>query len=306
MKERAFIIADVFAETPFAGNQLAVFTDGRDLSDADMQAAANEMNYSETTFVLPPESPDCDVQLRIFTPQVELPFAGHPIVGSGFVAAIRNLVPCAPSVIRFGTGVGVIDVAVDIDSNRSGRAMMRQPIPKLVAELHDDASAAHVASALGISRDQIDSGRSPVAVMDNGLPMMIVPLDGLPSVRALNPNQHALRLMAEAHGVKTVLAFTTETVHPDSSVHCRVFAPGAGVTEDPATGSANGPLGVYLTRYGRVRTDEMLSEQGYEMGRPSALKIVVSRNDDGDVQSVHVGGGVFVVAEGTMFFEGSR
>lgn len=304
MKQSAFVIADVFAETPFAGNQLAVFTDARGLSDEQMQRAANEMNYSETTFVIPPESANADLRLRIFTPQVELPFAGHPLVGSGFVAAVKGLVPCAPSVIRFETGVGIIDVSVEIESNLSGRAVMRQPNPELVRELADDASAAHVASALGVSRDQIASANSPIAIMDNGLPMMIVPLDGLESVRALNPNQHSLRLLAETHTVKTILAFTTETVHPDSSVHCRVYAPGAGVLEDPATGSANGPLGAYLLRYGRVNPGEIVSEQGYEMGRPSTLLVNVDRAGDGSVVSVHVGGGVFIVGDGTMYFEG--
>lgn len=304
MKDRAFVIADVFAETPFAGNQLAVFTDARELTDEQMQRAANEMNYSETTFVLPPQTPDGDLRLRIFTPYVELPFAGHPLVGSGFVAAVKNLVPCAPAVVRFETGVGLIDVSVEIDSNLSGRAVMRQPVPVLVREVSDDASAAHVASALGVSRDQLATGMSPIAIMDNGLPVMIVPLDGLPSVRALNPNHHAMRLLAEMQAVKTILAFTTETVHPDSSVHCRVFAPGAGLHEDPATGSANGPLGVYLLQYGRAEAGEMTSEQGYEMGRPSSLRIVVTNTPDGAVENVHVGGGVFLVGEGVMHFQG--
>lgn len=304
MKDYSFVIADVFAETPFAGNQLAVFTDARGLTEAQMQRAANEMNYSETTFVLPTDAPEADLRLRIFTPSVELPFAGHPLVGSGFVAAVKGLVPCAPAVVRFETGVGLIDVSVDIESNHSGRAVMRQPNPALVHELTDDANASAVAAALGVPRDQLATGVSPIAVMDNGLPMMIVPLDGLPSVRALNPNPHALRLLAEAHAVRTILAFTTETVHPDSSVHCRVFAPGAGVLEDPATGSANGPLGVYLLKYGRVSEGEMTSEQGYEMGRPSALRIVVTNTADGSVDSVHVGGGVFITCEGTMRFDG--
>ncbi|MBK6313510.1 MAG: PhzF family phenazine biosynthesis protein [Blastocatellia bacterium] len=304
MNDFAFVIADVFAETPFAGNQLAVFIDARGLSDGQMQRAANEMNFSETTFVLPPETPDADLRLRIFTPHVELPFAGHPLVGSGFVAAVKGLVPCAPSVIRFETGVGVIDVSIEIESNLSGRATMRQPVPEFVSELVDGENSAHVASALGVSRGQIASELSPIAIVDNGLPLMIVPLDGLASVRALNPNQHSLRHLAETHSVKTILAFTTETVHPDSSVHCRVYAPGAGVHEDPATGSANGPLGAYLLRYGRVTSGEIVSEQGYEMGRPSTLMVNVERADDGGISSVHVGGGVFVVADGTMHFEG--
>lgn len=304
MKRTSFVIADVFAETPFAGNQLAVFTDARGLSDGQMQSAACEMNFSETTFVIPPETPDGDLRLRIFTPHTELPFAGHPLVGSGFVAVLKELVPCAPSVVRFETGVGLIDVSVEIESNFAGRAVMRQPVPRFLREISDENESAHVAAALGVSSDQLSLDSSPIAIVDNGLPLMIVPLDCLQSVRALNPNQHAMRQIAESNGVKTIMAFTTETVHPDSTVHCRVYAPGAGIHEDPATGSANGPLGAYLLKHGLIASGEITSEQGYEMGRPSLLKVVVTKSDSGSIDEVHVGGGVHVVAEGVMHFEG--
>ena len=302
MSSKSFVIVDVFAESAFAGNQLAVFTDAAGLSDDEMQRAANEIGYSETTFVLPPEADGTDLRLRIFTPKVELPFAGHPLVGSGFVATLRGLVECAPQVVRFGTGVGPIEVRADVSSNRHGRALMRQPFPRLETETADAAAVARIAEAMGLDASRIAADRSPVAVMNNGLPMMIVPLDSLEAVRSLDPDQRAVARFCEAAGANTVLLFTTETVDAGSTAHCRVYAPGAGVAEDPATGSANGPFGVYLSRYGLVDTDEIAVEQGYEMGRPSLLRVTLGRNASGELDSVHVGGGVFVTADATMYF----
>ena len=133
MREPRYVIADVFADAPFQGNQLAVFPEASELSTDEMQRAANEIGYSETTFLLAPEGDDHDLVVRIFTPYVELPFAGHPLVGSGFVAAVRRLVPCDPGVLRLKTGVGVIEVRPEITGNRAGRAWMLQPFPSLVA-----------------------------------------------------------------------------------------------------------------------------------------------------------------------------
>ncbi len=300
MTEKTFVIVDVFAEKAFSGNQLAVFVDGSGLDGATMQRAASEMNYSETTFLLPPESPDEDLGLRIFTPRAELPFAGHPIVGSGFVAAARRLVPCDPSVIRFRTGVGIIEVRPDVTGNREGSALMRQPLPTVVRTVESAQEVADIAGALNVEPSAIAT-TNPVAVLDNGLRVLIVPMVSLDAVAALETSLHDVRRVCERYGARTLLAFTLETVDPDSSAHCRVFAPAAGVGEDPATGSANGPLGFYLASHGLARSDELVSEQGYEMGRPSKLRIVLEREGGGDPSAVHVGGGVFVTADGAMY-----
>lgn len=301
MTEKRFVIADVFAEGPFAGNQLAVFTDASGLDAERMQRAANELNYSETTFVLPPESPDTDLRLRIFTPRAELPFAGHPCVGSGFVVAARRLVPGGGSAVRFGTGVGPIAVRAEVASPTGGRAEMDQPVPRFVDAGLDRDTVAEIAAAIGADPSSVAT-RTPAAIMDNGLRMMIVPLDSLATVRALEPNIHAVRKVCERTGARTMLAFTTEVVDAGSSAHCRVFAPAAGVAEDPATGSANGPLGVYLVTYGLAAgVGEIVSEQGYEMGRPSKLRISVDRDAGGEVTAVRVGGGVHVTGEGTLY-----
>ncbi len=302
MSDYDFTIVDVFADGPFAGNQLAVFTSALGLGDDQMQSAASEMHYSETTFLLPPESPDMDLRIRIFTPYTELPFAGHPLVGSGFVAAAKRVVPCDPGVLRFGTGVGVIEVRPEVNGNREGGAVMRQPMPRIVAEYTDASDVAAIASDIGIDPQRIAAGRSPVAVLDNGLPMMVIPLDGIAAVAELDPAPADLRRLGDRLGAKTILLFSTETALAHSHAHCRVFAPGAGVHEDPATGSANGPFGFYLDRYRLVSADEIRVEQGFEMGRPSALKVTLGRDATGAVESVHVGGGVFVTAEGRMFF----
>jgi trans-2,3-dihydro-3-hydroxyanthranilate isomerase len=303
MREPRYVIADVFAGAPFQGNQLAVFPDGRGLSTDEMQRAANEIGYSETTFLFPPEGDDHDLVVRIFTPQVELPFAGHPLVGSGFVAAVRRLVPCDPGVLRLRTGVGVIEVRPEIASNRSGRALMTQPFPTLVAEMRDAGLVAELASAFGVPSASVDVSASPIAVMDNGLQMAVVPLDSLATVRAMSPNPREIARVCEELGAKTVLAYTLETEREGSAAHCRVFAPGAGVGEDPATGSANGPFGVYLSRYELVAGDRVVVEQGFEMGRPSILEVTLGRDASGEVSGVTVGGGVFVTGEGSIYFE---
>jgi trans-2,3-dihydro-3-hydroxyanthranilate isomerase len=296
-----FIIADVFANAPGEGNQLAVFPDARGLDDAFMQRAANEINYSETTFVLPPDSSEDDLKLRIFTPHRELPFAGHPIVGSAVVAAALRLTSGASNVVRFGTGVGPIAVEVELDSSRAGSAEMRQPVPRLLRETTHSADVEETARALGVPDSAIAVGRSPIALLDNGIAVLVVPLDSLATVRGLRTNPNAIALLCDRVGAVTLLAFTTETVHERSAAHCRVFAPGAGLHEDAATGSANGPLGAYLAGYGLAAGGRFEIEQGYEMGRPSALHVSVGRAPDGAVDDVRVAGGVFLTGEGKLY-----
>src|SRR5262245_30091001 len=150
-----FIIADVFARAPGQGNQLAVFGDGRGLSEAFMQRAANEIGYSETTFVLPAETVADDARLRIFTPERELPFAGHPVVGSAVVVAARKIVSGSGDVVRFGTGVGTIEVRVRVGSERAGWAEMRQPVPVTRRETTAVADVEEVARALGVDAGRI-------------------------------------------------------------------------------------------------------------------------------------------------------
>ncbi len=301
MSDTSFVIADVFAGAPGEGNQLAVFTDARGLSDAFMQSAAHEINYSETTFILPPETDGDDARLRIFTPRHELPFAGHPVVGSAVVAKALGVGGGAPDTIRFGTGVGTIEVRVRIDDERSGWAEMRQPLPVVRHETRDAADAAEIARALGVDVGSVRVDLAPIAALDNGITAVFVPLDSLDTVRALAPNPSAIAAFSKRFGATTLAVVTNETVDASSSVHARVFAPGAGVIEDPATGSANGGLSVYVTSHKLVATDEIVTEQGFEMGRPSILRAALSRDAAGAVTEVRVSGGVFLTGEGRLY-----
>jgi len=296
-----FVIADVFARAPGEGNPLAVFGDGRGLSDAFMQRAAKEIGYSETTFVLPPETDADDARLRIFTPQRELPFAGHPVVGSAVVVAARKIISGSGDTVRFGTGVGTIEVRVRVDSERAGWAEMRQPVPVTRRETTDVADVEELARALGVDAGRVRTDRAPIAMLDNGMTTLIATLDSLETVRRLEPNPSAIVRLTNRFGCVLLAALTTETVEAGASIHCRIFGPVAGVLEDPATGSANGALGAYVTGYGLVSGKEVVTEQGFEMGRPSLLRAKVVRHATGAVAEVRVSGEVFVTGEGRLF-----
>ncbi|HMG36382.1 MAG TPA: PhzF family phenazine biosynthesis protein [Blastocatellia bacterium] len=302
MSNHSFVIADVFTDRHFGGNQLAVFTDGSMLDTDTMQNIAREMNYSETTFLLPPEKGG-DYRVRIFTPAHELPFAGHPIVGTGFVIAATGLKRLSsPSTeLKLETGVGIINVDVAIKDGKPGHTRMSQPLPEVRGRFED---TERLAKALGLERSRIDSTELPVEPIYNGIEVLIVPVDSLASVKRLEIDAMALRQISSEVGAETVLVFTRETVEPSSTVHCRVAAPAAGVYEDAATGSANGPLGYYLVRHKLVDlkpTTLIVSEQGYEMKRPSKLHIEVDLDTKSErVTAVRVGGGVVISGRGEI------
>jgi trans-2,3-dihydro-3-hydroxyanthranilate isomerase len=302
MKNAQYVIADVFTERQFGGNQLAVFTDGRGLDSRTMQDLAREMNFSETTFLLPPEKGG-DYRVRIFTPATELPFAGHPIVGTAFVIFAERLKSCNRDLISITleTGVGLLPIDVSLGDGRSGYATMTQPIPKNVGGFDD---VERLAKALSLESSDITSTGLPVEAFNNGIAVLIVPVGSLAAVKKIKIDSGALASIAREAGVVTVMAFTTETVHPESTAHCRVYAPGAGVGEDPATGSANGPLGFYMVRHRLVEpapVNRIISEQGFEMNRPSILHIeIASDPQTRDVQGVRVGGGVVLSGRGEI------
>jgi trans-2,3-dihydro-3-hydroxyanthranilate isomerase len=297
-----FIIVDVFTEKQFGGNQLAVFTDGSELDSATMQNIAREMNYSETTFLLPPERGG-DFRVRIFTPGQELPFAGHPLVGSAFVIVAEKLkAPDSPStMLTLETGVGPIEVEVAVDNGRPGRTTMTQPLPTVRAE-YSDISA--LARALRLDAAHIKNTGLPVETIFNGIAVMIVPVDSVAAIEGIRVDSDALAQISRQVGASTVLVFTRHTVSAAGTVHCRVFAPAAGVTEDAATGSANGPLGFYLVRHKLVEVDSttrIVSEQGYEMKRSSLLYIDVSVDAiTSEVTGVRVGGDVVISGQGEI------
>jgi trans-2,3-dihydro-3-hydroxyanthranilate isomerase len=277
-----YVVADVFTDEPLAGNQLAVFTDARDLSDLDMQSLAREMNFSETVFVLPATTDEADVRIRIFTPALELPFAGHPTLGSAFVLGT----PLQKIVIRLETGAGIVPVALEREGPKIVFGRMEQPVPAWEAV----PDPAPILEALGVERSGL-----PVERYDLGPGHAYVELDSPGAVQGLSPDLAALAA-ATQDGVNCF-------AHVEGSLwKTRMFAPNHGVGEDPATGSAAGPLAVHLARHGRIRFGEEIEiRQGAEIDRPSTL--YATAEGEGDrIDRVEVGGSAVIVARGEFGF----
>ncbi len=273
MTRREYTLVDVFTDRKFGGNQLAVFRDGSGLDERAMQTAAKELNLPETTFVVAPEQGG-DHRLRIFTPARELPFAGHPTVGTAFVLANGR-----DAALRLEEGVGILGVTV-----RDGFTEMEQPLPAF-EPVPDRAS---VATSLSLALDDLDPAL-PIEVGSSGNRFMFVAVTSLDAVKRAAP-----RDLTEAAYI-----FTTKTIEPGSTVHGRMYAPWQGIAEDPATGSANGPLGAYLVRHGLSDGARIVSEQGYEMGRPSLLYVRIGGGRE-RITSVHVGGRCAIAGGGWL------
>jgi trans-2,3-dihydro-3-hydroxyanthranilate isomerase len=272
-----YVVADVFTDTPLAGNPVAVFTDARELDGATMQRLARETNLSETVFVLPAAG-EGHAAIRIFTPATELPFAGHPVLGTAFVLAA----PLQLGVIVLETGVG--PVSIELERGESGRIVfgrMTQPIPKI--EPFD--REAELMAALGLERSEVSVER-----YENGPVFVLVVLPSREAVAALQPDMRALRALGNV-GVSC-------TAGDGTHWKTRMFAPAFGVDEDPATGSAAGPVACHLARHGLTAWgDELVLEQGAEIGRPSTL-FARAEGGEGLIDRVTVGGRAVTVARG--------
>jgi trans-2,3-dihydro-3-hydroxyanthranilate isomerase len=273
-----YVLADVFTDIPLTGNQLAVFTDAREMPEELLQQLAREINFSETVFVLPPEQGG-HARIRIFTPAAELPFAGHPTLGTAFVLAA----PLQLGEIRLETGSGIVPVRLDRDETGTitfGR--MEQPIPTI----EPYGEAGPLFDALGITGSEL-----PVEAYDNGIKHVYLALPTEDDVAALNPDLGRLGELPAAVGFNCFAG-------SGSKWKTRMFAPGGGVAEDPATGSAAGPLALHLARHGRIAFgDEIEVSQGAELGRPSTLYAKVDGSPE-HVERVEVGGSAAVVARG--------
>jgi trans-2,3-dihydro-3-hydroxyanthranilate isomerase len=274
-----YVVADVFTDTPLQGNQVAVFTDAREIPEDKLQPIAREMNYSETVFVYKPEG-DGNARIRIFTPTAELPFAGHPTLGTAFVLSG----PLQLDEIKLETGAGVIPVRLEREEGRIVFGRMAQPLPTV--EPYDGEE--RLLEILGVPRSEL-----PVEVYDNGVRHVYVCLGSEDEVAALRPDMARLAEESAALGFN---CFAGE----GRRWKTRMFAPGGGVAEDPATGSAAGPLALHLARHGRIAFgDEIEISQGVEVGRPSKLFACVDGAAD-DVQRVEVGGSAIIVARGEL------
>lgn len=289
---------DVFTDVAFGGNQLAVFPDATAIPDDKLQKIANEMNLSETTFVYPTEHPDCDFKVRIFTPGQELPMAGHPTLGTAFILAnLGDLSKKDKLTLTLEEGVGPIPVDILIENGSPGLITMQQPIPKISEPFKDRQS---IAQLLSLNEDQLVANL-PVQILDCGVPYMIIPVKDLKAVESIKFRLDIYDDLYQRHNIPFILAYTLETVHSKNDVHCRMFAPEAGVLEDPATGSAHGPLGGYLAIHEILGSGniQFVSEQGYELGRPSELKVEIQKIGD-QITKVLVGGRCVPIGEGML------
>lgn len=288
-----FHIVDVFSETLYSGNQLAVVMGKPD--DAAMQRIAREMNFSETTFVLSDIKKDGAYDVRIFTPSQEVPFAGHPVLGTAFVIA-THLEKKQPVEIRLNLKGGCIPVGISYSNDGSISSLrMRQNPPEFIGGMDRQS----VARALGVGVDSLIS-KLPVERVSTGLPFIIVPVRTLEAMRSIKLDIGAYNDLISDVESKAILAFCPETYAVDTSLNVRMFAPLYGIAEDPATGSGCGCLAAYLSRHAFFGSASVSArvEQGYEIGRKSILQIEADNVDGGIV--VHVGGKVVQSAMGVL------
>ena len=304
MRSYRYLHLDVFTTTPFGGNQLAVVLDGRGLTAALQQTIAKEMNFSETTFVLPAETPGTDMRVRIFTPGIELPMAGHPTIGTAFALARAGVVSPADPRVVFGLGVGPTPVALTWADGDLTFAWMTQLAPTFGEPLSDRRGAA---AALRLPESALVESL-PVQVVSCGVPYVIVPLRDRAAVDAASPDTAAYEQFRQPYGIDAqvcVYLFSTEPGVDGATAYARMFGPSIGIGEDPATGSACGPLGCYLVRHAVVSTDAaraMRCEQGVKMGRPSSIHISIDASNGG-IAAVRVGGQAVVVGEGILYVD---
>jgi trans-2,3-dihydro-3-hydroxyanthranilate isomerase len=287
-----FYIVDVFAESKYSGNQLAVFRDCSMLTASEMQRIAQEMHYSETTFVTSEEPHEGGYDVRVFTPAFELPFAGHPTLGTAYVVQSRIVGKPVDKVV-LNMKVGQIPVSFSYKQNTPDILWMRQKTPTFGKTF----DRGRIASILGLKPSDIDK-KFPVRLVSTGVPFVIVPLTGLKAIKKINVNHAALRKLLEETKSVVILIFSPETYSKENQLNVRVLGVPENILEDPATGSGNGCLAAYLVKQRYFGTDkiDIRVEQGYEINRRSLLLLRAKRNPGGI--EVDVGGRVQFIAKG--------
>ncbi len=289
-----FYIVDVFAESKYAGNQLAVFcgVGVAELSETQMLMIAREINYSETTFVRSTEMQKGGYDVRIFTPKKELPFAGHPTLGTAFVLQ-QEIINKPVEQVILNLAVGQIPVTFQYHNQAADVLWMRQKSPKFGQVLSKET----IANVLNLEVNEIDA-RFLIQEVSTGVPFIIIPLKTLTSLKKAKVNLDKYFELIETTEAKEILIFCPETYNEVNDLSVRVFAHSLGIPEDPATGSANGCLAGYLVEYSYFGKDsiDVKVEQGYEIDRPSLLLLQAQRKD-GEIE-VLVGGKVVMVAKG--------
>ena len=292
-----FVQVDVFSERAFAGNQLAVVFDAHDLSPAQMQDIAREMNLAETTFLLPSRRADCAARVRIFTPARELPFAGHPTIGTAWVLAAEGLAPAGADHFVLDEEIGPVPVELEGDGRAPRFVWMRDRDATFGSEIRDRDA---VAAALGVKLD--DLLPAPVEPGSTGNSFVYVTLRDRAAVDRVVVDPARLEEVAPAAAHIGIFVVAPDADPAAARVYSRMFAPGNGVPEDPATGSASGALAAYLVRHRLVRTEgamRIISEQGTKMGRQSFVHIALDATH-GATTNLRVGGSVVPVIDGTL------
>jgi trans-2,3-dihydro-3-hydroxyanthranilate isomerase len=327
MPKYRFTQLDVFTEAPFTGNALAVFPEAEGLTDDDMMKIAREMNLSETVFVLKPESkqqsanskqpeesttPTVLRRLRIFTPAREIPFAGHPIVGTWNALAREGVVPLPDGGngwvrIHHEVGIGILPVDIEFKDGSPVQVVMTQGKFEITNEIEDAHDQAELARALGLATEDLDE-TLPIQTVGTGLPFLAVPVRSLADLGRCKVNSSLLAEIYQRYGGTGCETFTRETMEiGEARAHVRMFAPGDNIAEDPATGSAAGALGAYLVHHGAAAVEvvddysRFVIEQGDFMHRPSRISLEV-KGKPGAIEQVRVGGPSVVVANGEVFF----
>lgn len=292
MKKPTFYIVDVFAEEKYAGNQLGVFRHGRNLSDTEMQRIAKEVNYSETTFILSEEERDGGYDVRIFTPEEELPFAGHPTLGTAYVIQQEIIKESVKKVI-LNLKIGQIPVSFNYSEGKVDIMWMEQK-PPIFGEILDKS---RVSKVLSLEENDIDD-RFPIQEVSTGVPSIIVPLKTLDAVKHSRVAKDMYFDLIKDTEAKAILIFCAETYSGENDLNVRMFADYYGVPEDPATGSSNGCLAAYLVkhRYFEKEQIDIRVEQGYEIGRQSLLYLRAEERE-GEID-VSVGGRAVMIAKG--------
>ena len=314
-----FVQVDVFTDRPFTGNPLAVFPEAAGLTDDQMMKIAREMNLSETVFVLQPVANDETAsqpvlrKLRIFTPTREIPFAGHPVVGTWNALAREGVVPLpeggsGSQRIYHEVGIGVLPVDIEFKDGQPVQVVMTQGKFQILDEVDDAHEQAELARALGLAREDLDE-TLPIQSISTGLPCLVVPIRSLADLRDCKVNSSLLGEIYSRRRASGCLAFTRETIEVGQArAHARFFAPADNIPEDPATGSACGAFGAYLVHHeglsqepedGRYR---FTIEQGDFIHRPSRIRLDV-KGQAGAVEEVKVGGASVPVAKGEVFVD---
>jgi trans-2,3-dihydro-3-hydroxyanthranilate isomerase len=301
--QRRYITVDVFTDRAFGGNPLAVVLDAAGLTTAQMQAIATEFNYSETTFVLPPRESGHDAHVRIFTPVRELPFAGHPNVGTAFVLARQAAKPPAHLIFEEGAGLVPIDILTEGDKVVGAELTAPQPLKRLT-----QVSAAEAASLISLTADDIATSRHLAQIVSVGTPFLVAEIRSRDALRGAKPDAAAFARIFPCDGAFAIY-FYTRDVAPEEApceLQARMFFPGSsGLIEDPATGSATVAAAALFADIDPARDGELRLTigQGLDMGRPSLLLTRVIKQG-GTIVSAHVGGRCAPMMQGTFWLEG--